>query len=236
MKWKSKSKYFIKLSLLFCLLVSTWFFYRTGVFNLELIGQYRSENPALSVILFIVLYATFVITALPSLPLNLAGGFFWGGILGGIYTAAGVTLGSLISFIVARKIIGQPFSRHYDNKWISYIQKEFDESGWKFVAFARINPIIPTGPLNYFLGLTSISTMQFIIPTFVFLLPPSIFVAYIGDAFQTITVQTTGVSDFLYKMLGISASISVLFLLKIAISIKRKQFDDKKNFIHEDSQ
>jgi hypothetical protein len=78
--------------------------------------------------------------------------------------------------------------------------------------------------------------MQFIIPTFIFLLPPSIFVAYIGDTFQTITVQTTGVSDFLYKMLGISASISILFLLKIAISIKRKHSDIKKNFIHEDSQ
>lgn len=200
-----------------------WDYYRSGVFSPAMIEQYRDNHPVGAVMLFVLIYAISVIAAVPSLPLNLAAGFFWNGLVGGLYSTVGVTLGSWVSFMVARWLIGQPLAEAFDNKWVSKVQYEFDQGGWKFVAFARINPIIPTGPLNYLLGLTSLSNRGFLWATFVFLLPPSIAVAYIGDALQTFTTQQAGVNEIIRGILIASAAVTFLVGVKFASKILKKK-------------
>lgn len=207
------------------IILLTWDYYRTGSLSPSMIEQYRDNHPVGAVMLFILIYAISVTASLPSLPLNLAAGFFWGGLVGGVYSTAGVTIGGWVSFATARWLIGQPLAEKFDNKWMSKVQQEFDRGGWKFVAFARINPIIPTGPLNYLLGLTSLSHRGFLWATFVFLLPPSIAVAYIGDTLQTFTAQQSGVSEIVRSILIVSAAMTFLIGVKFAFSIFKKQTD-----------
>ncbi len=207
------------------IILLTWDYYRTGSLSPSMIEQYRDNHPVGAVMLFILIYAISVTASLPSLPLNLAAGFFWGGLVGGVYSTAGVTIGGWVSFAAARWLIGQPLAEKFDNKWTSKVQQEFDQGGWKFVAFARINPIIPTGPLNYLLGLTSLSHRGFLWATFVFLLPPSIAVAYIGDTLQTFTAQQSGVSEIVRSILIASAAVTFLIGVRFAFSIFKKQTD-----------
>jgi len=204
----------------------TWDYYRTGALSPTMIEQYRDNHPVGAVMLFILIYAISVIASVPSLPLNLAAGFFWGGLVGGVYSTLGVTIGGWVSFAVARWLIGQPFAEKFDNKWASKVQREFDQGGWKFVAFARINPIIPTGPLNYLLGLTSLSNRGFLWATFVFLLPPSIAVAYIGDTLQTFTTQQSGVNEIVGGILVASAAVTFLAGIRFAFRIVKKPADE----------
>ncbi len=207
------------------LLSLTWHYYKSGAFDPILIEQYKAQHPILAVLLFLAIYAISVITALPSLPLNLAAGFFWGGVLGGIYSAVGVTLGGLISFLIARWAIGQPLADKFGNQWFSKVQSEFARNGWKFVAFARVNPIIPTGPLNYLLGLTSLSTFSFLWVSFVFLLPPSILVAYIGDTMQTFVAHEAEVKMVIRAILVVSAVFTALVAIKYASNIYKKRME-----------
>lgn len=200
-----------------------WDYYRSGALSPAMIDQYRDQYPVGSVLLFMLVYAVSVVAALPSLPLNLAAGFFWGGLLGGVYSTIGVTLGGWVSFLAARWLIGQPLAEKFDNKWAGKVQEEFRRNGWKFVAFARINPIIPTGPLNYLLGLTSLSNRSFLWTTLVFLLPPSIAVAYIGDTLRTFTAQQNDVNDIIRSILIASAAITILALIRFASRIYRKR-------------
>lgn len=204
-------------------LIWSWNDYRSGALSPSIIENYRDNHPLGAVALFLSIYAITVIASMPSLPFNLAAGFFWGGILGGIYSAIGVTIGSWIAFVTARLLIGQPLVDKFDIKWASMIQSEFDQGGWKFVAFARINPIIPTGPLNYLLGLTSLSNKDFLWTTFFFLLPPSIAVAYIGDILQTFTGHQAGVNDIIKGILGASAAVTFLFGIRFVSNIFRKR-------------
>jgi uncharacterized membrane protein YdjX (TVP38/TMEM64 family) len=204
----------------------TWDYYRTGALSPTMIEQYRDNHPVGAVMLFILIYAISVIASVPSLPLNLAAGFFWGGLVGGVYSTLGVTIGGWVSFAVARWLIGQPFAETFDNKWARKVQREFDQGGWKFVAFARINPIIPTGPLNYLLGLTSLSNRGFLWATFVFLLPPSIAVAYIGDTLQTFTTQQSGVNEIVGGILVASAAVTFLAGIRFAFRIVKKPADE----------
>ena len=204
----------------------TWDYYRTGALSPTMIEQYRDNHPVGAVMLFILIYAISVIASVPSLPLNLAAGVFWGGLIGGVYSTLSVTIGGWVSFAVARWLIGQPFAEKFDNKWASKVQREFDQGGWKFVAFARINPIIPTGPLNYLLGLTSLSNRGFLWATFVFLLPPSIAVAYIGDTLQTFTTQQSGVNEIVGGILVASAAVTFLAGIRFAFRIVKKPADE----------
>lgn len=190
--------------------------YQQGELSSGIIEEYRNGHPIAAVVFFIVLYAASIIGTLPTLPFNLAGGYFWGGLIGGLYSATAVTLGGWAAFCFARALIGMPFAKRCDNKWMEKVRREFERSGWKFIAFARLNPIIPTGPLNYLLGLTATSHFSFLWATFIFLLPPSMAVAYIGDSFRTFVADDIGVNSVVRTILFVSGAVTVVASLKFA--------------------
>jgi len=203
-----------------------WNAYKTGELSPEIFSTLVQDYPLGSVVLFIAAYIASVIFLIPTMPLNLAAGFFWGGILGGIYTSLGVTLGSWFAFLIARWVIGQPLAQSFDNGLAGKVRESFDKNGWKFVAFARINPIFPTGPLNYLLGLTSLKSVTFLWTTFIFLIPPSVAVAYIGDVLQTFSAQNEEVETIIRKIVIASAAITIFVIFKYIGSILSKK--DKK--------
>lgn len=136
-----------------------------------------------------------------------------------------MTIGGWVSFLAARWLIGQPLADQFENKWAKKVQGEFERNGWKFVAFARINPIIPTGPLNYLLGLTSISNRGFLWATFTFLLPPAIAVAYIGDILQTFAANRAGADEIIRGILIVSAAVTFLALVKFISKIYKTRLE-----------
>jgi len=203
--------------------IALWANYHSGLFSLEFIRQYSFEHPIKAILLFLLLYSLTVLVALPSLPLNLAGGYFFGGLIGGIYSCVAVTIGSWLSFAYARWLVGQPLSKKLNNNWAKQIQLEFNKHGWKFVAFARINPVIPTGPLNYLLGLTSLSNSAFLLTTFLFLLPPTIAVSYVGDSLQTFTASNSSVAEVLRGIYIVSAVLISFVFVKFLLNYHNKQ-------------
>ena len=215
----------VLLVLLTLFVLWAWNYYKSGALSPAIIEHYLNDYPVGSVLLFMAVYAISVIAALPSLPLNLAAGFFWGGIVGGIYSTIGMTIGGWVSFLAARWLIGQPLADQFENKWAKKVQEEFERNGWKFVAFARINPIIPTGPLNYLLGLTSISNRGFLWATFTFLLPPAIAVAYIGDILQTFAANRAGADEIIRGILIVSAAVTFLALVKFISKIYKTRLE-----------
>jgi uncharacterized membrane protein YdjX (TVP38/TMEM64 family) len=203
------------------ILAGAWSLYRGGALNPAGIAQMRARYPVGAVFLFILVYAVSVLASLPSLPLNLAAGFFWGGLAGGVYAASGAILGGWAAFSTSRLLMGQLLAGRSSNKWAAKVAAEFDRAGWKFVAFARINPIIPTGPLNYLLGLTSLSHAGFLGASF-FLLPPSIAVAYIGDVLRSFTATQPGVEADMRDLLIVSACVTLLVFARFAAKIFAK--------------
>lgn len=166
----------------------------------------------LSIIAFVLIYGLVVLSALPSLPANLAAGLFWGPVLGGILSTTGATLGAIGAFAAARSILGRPLAERFDNRFVAEMQREFEAKGWLFLAFVRINPVFPTGVLNYILGLTAIDTFTYVWVTFAFILPPSIAVALIGHSVGTFIVEGE-ISESLKMMLTVSAAVTGLAAL-----------------------
>jgi uncharacterized membrane protein YdjX (TVP38/TMEM64 family) len=204
------------------LLFVSWRYYEIGGHSIEFILNYKNEHPLFLLLFFIILYGLSVLLLVPTLPLNLLAGALWGGILGGIYSAFAVTLGGFLAFLVARFVIGQPLVGHFNSRWMELVSGEFEQKGWKFVAFARINPVIPTGPLNYLLGLTTLSNAQFVSSTFFFLLPPAILFSYLGEFMEKMLINNSDFSNIFNLVISISCIITLIMVIKFFLNIKNK--------------
>lgn len=196
-----------------------WWLHGNGNFEPKIIVDWMNDNPASAILIFLFLYALAMVALLPSLPLNMAAGFFWGGMAGGCISSLAATLGGWVAFLIARNILGQPFADKFKNKRLAVVQTELQRNGLKFLAVARINPIVPTGILNYLCGMTRLRVIDFLWVTVLCSLPGSVTIAYLGDIFQNFTDSNTEAEDILSGIMMIFAALTVLFCMKFTVKI-----------------
>lgn len=173
-------------------------------------------HPLMAPLLFVALYALLSILLLPTLPLNLAAGVLWGWWLGTLLTLLGVVFGASCAFFIAR-YIGRDFvARRLQGKHWGMLWRVIEAKGWKAVAFARINPIFPSAPMNYFFGLTSISFWPYFFSTLLFILPPSLFFSVLGDSIGGVVLNGAA-REVVNSILLASAAITGLVALRLSI-------------------
>jgi uncharacterized membrane protein YdjX (TVP38/TMEM64 family) len=196
-------------------IAGAWYLRRIGLLDPSEFQDFVAAHPLAAPLVAAVIYAVVVMSGLPALPVNLAAGVFWGPLFGGFISAVGATIGAVAAFAVARSIFGRPLARQVENRLIAHCQKELEVKGWYFMAFIRLNPILPTGPLNYILGLTNIDIFTYVWTTFVFLLIPGVVVAFIGYHVGTFVMEGE-VACLVKLILAASAGITVLAALAYA--------------------
>jgi uncharacterized membrane protein YdjX (TVP38/TMEM64 family) len=162
---------------------------------------------------FIGLYALLALLLVPTLPLNLGAGVLWGPWLGGLYAAAGATLGGALAFLVARYVLGDLVSRRAASpRWLA-LRDELARNDWRLVAFTRLSPVFPTAALNYVYGVTPLRFVTFLWSTLVFLLPGSIVFAALGSASGELMLSGAH-RRVLQGVLVVAAAASLLVVLR----------------------
>ena len=189
-----------------------------GLLQPDAIIRCRAVHLKAAVGIFVLVYAITAYAALPTLPLNLAAGLFWGPWLGGILSTAGSTVGALAAFYSARILFDTLLARRYDNRLVAWVQSEFSEQGWRAIAFLRLNPAFPTGVLNYAIGLTAVDARTYTWATFCLLLPPSVAVALIGRVVGTFRL-TGDVVYWIRRVILVCAAVAVLAGLRFAARV-----------------
>jgi len=132
-------------------------------------------------IIFMLIYAIGTILFLPGSVLTLAGGALFGPVLGTFLNLTGATLGALCAFAIARYIAHDWVIKKTAGRVRALVQG-VEAEGWRFVAFVRLVPLFPFNLLNYALGLTRIPMFQYLIATYIFMLPGAIAYTYLGYA------------------------------------------------------
>ncbi|MBJ6725144.1 VTT domain-containing protein [Geomesophilobacter sediminis] len=138
-----------------------------------LIGSYGALAPAA----YVLLYALAPVLFLPGLPITIVGGIVFGPVWGVVYTIVGATAGASLAFLVARYVARDWVAAKLTGPRWDKLDREVAQHGWKVVAFTRLIPAFPFNLLNYAFGLTSVSFLQYLVATFVCMLPACI--AYI---------------------------------------------------------
>lgn len=200
--------------LLFFLIGSAWYLRQQGYLNPKVLIEFIGDFPLMAPFIFIAFYALALLVMIPTLPLNLGAGMLWGPIWGSLVSIAGSSLGVICAFIIARSTIGQPFANRFDSRTITWIQNELKTKDWKIVAFTRMNPIFPSGPLNFIFGLTSISFETYLWSSIVFLVPLTVAFAIIGHEVSNFVIEGE-VGDLVRTVIVISAIITSMVLFRV---------------------
>ena len=111
-----------------------------------------------------------VIAIIPSLPLNVAAGAFFGPLLGTLYSVLGATVGAAAAFLIAR-YLGREVIERFIQGHINFCSQCSDRLLTKIIFISRLIPFISFDVVSYGAGLTKMSLRAFILASFFGMLP-----------------------------------------------------------------
>lgn len=163
-------------------------------------------------LLFMVIYVLATVLFVPGSVLTLAGGALFGPVWGAFYNLTGATIGATIAFLISRYLASDWVARKIGGRTKQLVDG-VEAEGWRFVAFVRLVPLFPFNLLNYALGVTRIRTWNYVITSYVTMLPGAIAYTYLGYAGR----EAIGGGEGLIQkgMLGLALLAAVAFLPKL---------------------
>lgn len=185
-------------------------------------------------ILFLVIYCLASIILLPTMVLTLAGGALFGPFFGTLLNLLGATWGAACSFLIARYLLSDWFSRKKGVK-LSKLINQAEQKGWLFVALLRLVPVVPFHMVNYGLGVTAIKFRTYLITTFIFLIPAEMIYTYFGYAGMELLSQQESFNKNKCLILFGIAIIS-LFVFKFGCLHRSKYAKSSLNALSTDEQ
>jgi uncharacterized membrane protein YdjX (TVP38/TMEM64 family) len=122
-----------------------------------------------------------VIAVIPGEPIQIAGGYIYGTVLGFIYAEIGIMIGSFIAFFISRKF-GIPIIRMLvsEKKLMEYKEKLESKKGIAITFILCLIPGIPKDVIVYASGLTPIRFKLFFIIYFAARMPAMFMASYMG--------------------------------------------------------
>ncbi len=169
-------------------------------------------------LLFMFVYIVGTVFFFPGAVLTLLGGALFGPVLGTFYNLTAATIGSMLSFLVARYLASSWVEKKTGGK-LKQLMNGVENEGWRFVAFVRLVPLFPFNLLNYALGLTKIKFSHYSLASYIFMLPGAIAYTYLGYIGKE---AATGGEGLIQKaMLALALLGLVAFLPRLIGSVRK---------------
>jgi uncharacterized membrane protein YdjX (TVP38/TMEM64 family) len=139
-------------------------------------------------ILYGAVYVAGSLVFVPGSILGLGGGYLFGVGGGMVVVWIAVTAAETIAFLIARYLARRSFERlARRHRNFGAIDKAVGKNGWKMVALLRLSAIVPFSLSNYFLGLTSVRFVPYIVTSSLGMLPGIFFYVYLGAAGKSLS-------------------------------------------------
>ncbi|NIS61075.1 MAG: hypothetical protein GTO13_10340 [Proteobacteria bacterium] len=182
--WVNRSiviKGLLALSLVLLLYLSEYSWDIASLFHPDRIQEILVEAGSLAPFLYMIIMAlAVVISPIPSVPLDVAAGVFFGPLLGTTYSAFGALGGAVASFFIAR-FLGREVIERFLGGHINFCPKCSDRLLTKVIFLSRLLPIVSFDIVSYGAGLTKISLKTFSVSTFLGMLPLTFVYNYFGS-------------------------------------------------------
>ena len=153
----------------------------TVYFKPDHIQQWLDDAGGFAPLLYIAVMAVaVVISPIPSLPLDIAAGAFFGPFLGTVYSVTGALIGAVVSFFIAR-LLGRELIERFLSGHINFCTSCSDKLLTKIVFFSRLLPVVSFDVVSYGAGLTKMSVERFTLSTFLGMIPLTFLYNYSGS-------------------------------------------------------
>ncbi len=154
--------------------------------QLERLVQRVDELGAVAGLFFVLLHALAVVTLVPGILFPLGAGFLFGVWPGSLLSVFGKTLGSALSFLIARHLLQGLFPGLKDRLQqrhgsLQDVLHELPRGGWRAVLQIRLVPVIPFKVSSYVFGWTEFTFRHYVCGTFLATIPYSVLNAYLGS-------------------------------------------------------
>ena len=143
--------------------------------------------------LFVIIYILGCVLFLPGSLLTIGAGFIFGLVVGTITVSIGSTLGAGAAFLLSRTVL---------RKWVSEriasmprfraLDEAVRREGFKVVLLTRLSPLFPFNLLNFMFGITKVSFRDYVLASWLGMLPGAVLYVYIGTAAHSITSIAAG--------------------------------------------
>lgn len=207
----------VTLLLLAVTVAGFWWARHQGWVKVESVRDMAVAAGPLGPVVYAGIYALFVVLLVPTLPMNLGAGVLWGPWMGTVVSILGAGTGAVIAFLLARTLGREVAEGLRASALGAWLDRAIARFGWKAVAFTRLNPVFPFGPVNYYFGLTPVRLREFAWTTVGFTLPPSFAFAWTGSEIGGFVLdgQAAGV---LRTVMVVSAAVTVVTLARLALA------------------
>lgn len=212
----TKKKKLIIGIVLICLIILLYFSGIQNYINFETFKSHRDyllnlvhEHFFYTACGYILLYAAIVISSLPIAGIfSVVSGFLFGVFYGAIFTVLGGILGSIVSFLLFRYLLGR-FIQNKHSKRLDKFNKSIEEYGALYLLTIQFASIFPFFIINSLAAMTSIPLKTFAWTTAVGIIPSAILYAYAGrqlaeiNSFSEILSPHVLMAFFLLALFGI---------------------------------
>jgi uncharacterized membrane protein YdjX (TVP38/TMEM64 family) len=158
----------------------------------EILEWFRSLGTA-GLALFAGAYVLACVLLLPASVLTLGAGAVFGLPLGFALVSLASTLGATASFLIARFVARDWVARRIaTNPKFASVDAAVGREGWKIVGLLRLSPVFPFNLLNYALGITRVSLRDFVLASWIGMMPGTLLYVWLGAAAGDLARALTG--------------------------------------------
>lgn len=214
------------ISVVLCVLsVAGVLFLRYYFSDTDVIGEWIEDNYLLGAVIMTALCAFQVVIALiPGELLEIASGYAFGGVVGTLICVVGITLGSVIAILLARrfgrKLVESLYPREKIDE-IPIINSPNKRNTMTFLLF--LIPGTPKDMFTYVIGMTEMSIPTYIALTF-FARLPSIVTSTVGGG--ALGDDQIGRAVIIFIIAGVISGVG--YLSYLGISNKQKRSENNK--------
>ena len=165
----------------------------------------------LGVAVFAAIYVAATVLGLPALPLTLAAGWIYGPVRGTLLVSPASVLGASLAFLLGRTLLRDRVRARIEGRGrFQALDRAIGREGWRLVALLRLSPVFPFSLLNYALGLTDIPLGDYVLASWLAMLPATVLYVSAGAAAGVATgaTSTPGLPAWLLG-LGLAATLAV---------------------------
>jgi len=149
----------------------------------EIRAVIQSAGP-IGPVLYVLIYSIAPTFFFPSWVLTVSGGMVFGPLWGMMLTLIGATMGATVAFTVARTLGRGTIARVLKGQF-KELDDEAGANGFKVIFLLRLIPLVPFDVLDYMAGLSKIKIRDFILGTFLGIIPGTFAYVYLGTSLVT---------------------------------------------------
>jgi rSAM/selenodomain-associated transferase 2 len=169
---------------------------------------------------FVAAYVLAAVLLVPGSILTLAAGFLFGLPLGVALTSVGSVLGAAAAFVVGRFWARDWVAQHIAARpRFNALDAVTRTDGFMIVLLARLSPLIPYNLLNYGLSITAVRFLDYVLATWIGMLPATVLYVYTGSLAKSFSISTSAgraPSWAAHSLLAIGLAATVALTLLIA--------------------